>query len=168
MTDRLQQNAPLALVLASALVLGAAYAFQYLGDLPPCDLCWLQRYVYMAAIPLGLVAWALDRPEDGALYSGLGLAALALLFAAGAGIAGYHVGVEQHWWRGPEACTGSALNGDFQDMFNKLVATKVVRCDEVAWSLFGVSMAGYNVLVSLALAGWAGWAGFTRLKKSHS
>lgn len=166
MTETLNRHAPVLLALASAAMLGAAYAFQYWGGLAPCELCWWQRYVYMAAIPLALAAWALDRPGGG-LYAGTGLALLGLLFAGGAGIAAYHVGVEQGWWKGPSACSAFALEGSIEDMFDKIVSAPVVRCDEVAWSLFGVSMAGYNVLVSVGLAGFAGWAASKRLKANH-
>jgi disulfide bond formation protein DsbB len=75
-----------------------------------------------------------------------------LAFLAGAGIAFYHVGVEQTWWAGPDSCSGGiATGGSIEDAVERLMAAPVVRCDAIAWSLFGISMAGYNVLLSLVL-----------------
>ncbi|MEX1147461.1 MAG: disulfide bond formation protein B [Sphingomonadales bacterium] len=162
----LWRHAVLALTLASGFMLAAAFGFEHLGGLPPCKLCWWQRYVFMAAAAVGIVAMALGRGTNGRVAAaGLGL--LALTFTVGAGIAGYHVGVELGWWRGPEGCAAASLSGDFNAMFRDLMNTPVVRCDEVPWSLFGISMAGYNVIVSLALAGFAVWAAHKRMNSNH-
>ncbi|RMF07414.1 MAG: disulfide bond formation protein B [Alphaproteobacteria bacterium] len=166
MSRILNRQAPILLALCAVSMLGAAYVFQYWGGLAPCELCWWQRYVYMAAIPVALAAFALDGPGGG-LHAGLLLGLLALVFAGSAGLAGYHVGVEQGWWEGPAACSAFALEGSLEDMVSKLIAAPVVRCDEVAWSLFGVSMAGYNAIISISLAGVSGWAALNRLKANH-
>lgn len=145
---------PLAVLAASGLILGAAYAFQYLGGLAPCELCLYQRYPYWAAIALMAVALALPR-RTGTLAAREALVYLSgLLFLAGAGIALFHVGVEQHWWTGPAACgaPAGAPAATLEDLEARLRATPVVRCDEVPWSLFGISMAGYNGILSLGLA----------------
>jgi len=127
-----------------ALLLGAL-AFQYLGGLAPCHLCILQRWPHAAAIALGLLLLAWPRRW-------LALAA-ALAVLVGAGIAAYHVGVEQGWWQGPATCTapepGAQSSGDLLD---QILATPVVLCDQVAWSLWGISMAGWNAILSLGLA----------------
>lgn len=140
-----------ALVAAAslALLLGAL-GFQYLGGYPPCVLCYWQRYAHVGAAVLALGAVLLPR----AVGWFLGAAALALLI--GAGIAGFHVGVEQHWWQGTAEC-GSSLTGtsSIEELRARLLAQPVVRCDEVAWSLFGISMAGYNLLISLGLGAFA-------------
>lgn len=131
---------------AGAAVLLAALGFQHLGGLDPCVLCVYQRWPWVAVILLGAAAFALR--GNRAL---LALAVLALLI--GAGIGGFHVGVEQHWWAGTAECggqTGAAQT--VEDLKRQLLATQVARCDEVAWSLFGISMAGYNVLLSAGLA----------------
>jgi len=145
------------LVLATAAVLGGAYAFQYWGGLAPCILCWWQRYAHMGVIAFAVLAL---------LPVGPGLRAALLLGAAttalaGAGIAAFHVGVEQHWWQGTAEC-GSTFGPatSIEEMRQQLLAQPVVRCDEVVWSLFGISMAGYNVLISLALAAFAAVAGW--------
>ena len=132
-----------ALALASAMMLGAAFAFQYIGGLEPCVLCIWQRYPYGAVIVLGLLGAGLARgaaPPPGALTAVMGLAALALF--TDAAIAGFHVGVEQKWWQGTQACVGVTGADSIEALRAQLLAQKVVRCDEVAWSLGGISMAG--------------------------
>ena len=139
------------LLVASAAILGAAFGFQYIGGLAPCVLCWWQRYAHMAAIVLAAVAVvASGRGSSRAGWMLVAATGLALL--AGAGIAAFHVGVEQHWWAGTAEC-GSTLGAasGIDQLRARLLAQPIVRCDEIAWSLFGVSMAGYNFLLSLAL-----------------
>lgn len=127
-----------------ALLLGA-FAFQYLGGLAPCHLCLLQRWPHAAAIVLGLLILAWPRRVLAML------AGLAVL--AGAAIAGYHVGVEQHWWPGPASCTAAVPgSGDAGALLDQILATPTVLCDAIAWSWLGISMAGWNGIASLALA----------------
>lgn len=129
----------------SAALLVGALCFQYLGGLAPCHLCLLQRWPHAIAILIGLLILALPR-------RGLALVA-ALVLVAGAGIAAYHVGVEQHWWAGPTSCTAPEPGSlSAADLLRQIEATPVVACDQIAWSLFGISMAGWNLLASLALA----------------
>lgn len=135
---------PMLVLLVSVAALAVAFASQYLGGLQPCVLCIYQRYPYGVAIGLAILALALpDRP---ALQRGvLTLAGLALLTSAG--IAAFHVGVEQNWWQGTSACGGAIEPGlSLEELRDRLMAAPVVRCDEVPWSLFGLSMAGYNLL----------------------
>jgi len=148
----LDRNIPLVLTAASIAILGAAYAFEYLGGFVPCELCWWQRYVYMAVIPLGLLAIVTDRPSGGGSPKRL-LALIGFLFLIGAGIAGYHFGVEQKWWQGPTTCSSVNLEGSLDDMFRSVMAMPIVRCDSVEWTLFGLSMSGYNFILSMLLAG---------------
>ncbi len=138
--------AALIVVIASLTLLGGALAFQYLGGYAPCVLCHWQRYAHAAAIVLAGTALAVPGARP------LLLVAAALAELAGAGIAFFHIGVEQHWWQGTAEC-GSAVGGagSIEELRARLLAQPVVRCDEVAWSLFGLSMAGYNFLASLAL-----------------
>ena len=144
-----------ALVIAAAgvaTILGA-YFFQYVLKLPPCPLCLEQRIPYYVAIPLALViagaaAWNAPR--------GLVAAALLLLAAilvVGAGLGIYHAGIEWKWWPGPTECSGEfSPPASAGDLLKQMQTASVVRCDEAAWRLFGLSLAGYNVLISLALA----------------
>lgn len=130
----------------SGLVLAGAFAFQYLGGLAPCQLCLWQRWPHAAAVLIGLLALALP----GRVLPLLG----ALAALATAGIGAFHVGVEQKWWDGLPSCTASSLGGvSTADLLNPDVTVgAVVRCDEIAWQMFGISMAGYNVILSVLLA----------------
>ena len=140
------------LVLAVATILGAL-AFEHLGGYAPCPLCLQQRYAYYVAIPaLGLAVWLLAQERKG-LAIGL-LAVVATIFFANAGFAAYHAGAEWKFWPGPDTCAaaGDALGGGGGGLLKELETTHVVRCDEPALRIFGVSLAGWNVLISLALA----------------
>ena len=144
---------PLAAILAvSAAMLSAAYAFQYIGGLAPCTLCLYQRVPY--GLTIGLTVLALPfAPRLGARVVALGVAVCGVTFAAGAAVAGFHVGVEQGWWEGLSSC-GSNIdpNQSFEDFKAQLLAAPVVRCTDISWSMFGISMAGYNFLASIAFA----------------
>ena len=138
-----------ALVLAgSAALLGGALLFQYVGQLAPCEMCLWQRWPHVAALVIGLAAWAVH--NDRRLVA---VAAMCLL--VGAGIGAFHAGVEYHWWPGPAACTAPALGGG--DFITAVLAAPLIRCDAAAWTLFGVSMAGYNALFSSMIGGAALW-----------
>lgn len=165
MIERISPRTAAALVVALGLfALGAAFAFQYIGGLAPCILCIWQRYPYGVAIALGLVAFLLAGKPQAARA----LIALAgLVFLADAAIAAFHVGVEQKWWEGTAECGGSLAAGvSAEELKAQLLAAPVVRCDEVPWSLFGISMAGYNFLLALggglAALLWAARAGARR------
>jgi disulfide bond formation protein DsbB len=138
----------------AATILGA-YFFQYVMGLPPCPLCLEQRIAYYVSIPLAVVvAIAASRGGPHRLVAAaLGIIALAMLFNSG--LALFHAGVEWKWWPGPQECSG-ALNDLTAggDLLSQLQNASVVRCDEAAWrDPFGLlSLAGYNVLISLALA----------------
>ncbi len=138
----------------SAAILAAAFASQYIGGLEPCVLCLYQRVPYGAVIALsglGLGLSGLAPPPKGVIVSLAGLCAVAFLINAG--IATFHVGVEQHWWQGTEACGAAGTTArTIEELRAQILAAPVVRCDVVPWSLFGISMAGYNVLASLGLA----------------
>jgi len=144
-------------LLASLAILGAALGFQYLAGIEPCALCHWQRYPYVATIVLGALALGMStvRPEPTPAIAAL-IALAGAFFLAGMGVSAFHVGVEQGWWQGLAAC--GAPKGparDIEELRRILLGQNVVRCDEIAWSLFGISMAGYNFLLSLALAGFA-------------
>lgn len=137
----------------SAALLAIALAFQALGY-APCELCILQRWPHVAAAVLAGLVWLTGRVRP---LSILGVAAA----ATAAGIAFYHAGVELTWWEGPQHCSGGV--GDLArlstaDLMTRLQAAPVVRCDEIAWSFLGLSMAGWNALLSAGLAGIWAWA----------
>ncbi|MDP6344265.1 MAG: disulfide bond formation protein B [Alphaproteobacteria bacterium] len=154
-------TAAVLVMLASVGALAAAFTAQYGFDLQPCILCIYQRWPYGIAAALCLLALS----PPGRRYPGPLLLLAAAALAVNAGIAGYHVGVEQHWWAGTDGCTGpGGTPASLAELRAQIMASPVVRCDQVAFSLFGISMAGYNVLSSALLsayAGWAGWRGFT-------
>lgn len=143
----LDQRALMLLAAAGslALMLGA-FAFQHLGGLPPCKMCIWQRYPHVVAIGIGLIALRFGN----AALAWLG--ALAALVTAGIG--GYHTGVERGWWEGPTSCSSQSISGlSVDELFDQIMSAPVVRCDEVAWSLMGLSMASWNMVISLVLAG---------------
>ncbi|HKK22348.1 MAG TPA: disulfide bond formation protein B, partial [Pseudohaliea sp.] len=125
-------------------------AWQYLGGVEPCILCIYQRWPYVAVAALAAAGLVLDR-RPAARAAIIALCGVALLI--GAGIAGFHVGVEQHWWAGTADCFADPLaaGSSIDALRAQLLAEPVVPCDEVTWSLFGISMAGYNFLISLGL-----------------
>ena len=133
----------------AATILGA-YFFQYVLKLPPCPLCLEQRIAYYVSIPLAVVlafAAAKGAPRQ-FVAAGFVVIALAMLFNAG--LALFHAGVEWKWWPGPRECSGPindlSVGGD---LLSQLQEISVVRCDEAAWRFLGLSLAGYNVLISL-------------------
>jgi len=143
----------------SLLLLLGALAFQYLGGLAPCHLCILQRWPHGIAVALGVLVLVWPRR---------GLALLAgLVVLVGAGIGLYHVGVENGWWQGPTTCTAPAPgNVAPGELLDQILATPVVLCDQVAWSMLGISMAGWNAILSLGLA-WLWWRAYASSSASQ-
>lgn len=154
------------LAAAAVAILGTAFAFQYIGGLAPCVLCLWQRYPYAIVIGLAGVGFGLARvPGQPRAVLGSLMIAIALAMLTDAGIAAFHVGVEQHWWQGTAGCTGTTGTATTTtDLARLLKATPVVRCDEVAWSLAGISMAGYNFVAALGMAAFAACNGRSLLR----
>jgi disulfide bond formation protein DsbB len=152
-----QAGRALIIAAASIAILAAVWIFQGLG-FEPCELCLTQRYAFYAAAPLAaLIAFVASREAHGLARAGFAL--LTALFAASAALAAYHVGVEYHWWAGPTACTGGLTGSvDVNDLMKALDSVKVVRCDEVQLRIAGLSLAGWNVVASAALAVYAALA----------
>lgn len=126
-------------------LLGGAYGFQYIGGLVPCEMCWWQRYAHFAALGLAVAALVLPVKRLFVALSGLAL-------AAAAGIGGYHAGVEYGWWKGLTECTTTVSFSNGGDPLAAIMAAPVIRCDVVQWKLMGISMAGYDFLISGAAA----------------
>lgn len=142
-----------AVLFGAAVVILTALGFQYFGGYNPCPLCLEQRYAYYAAIPLLFIALVLiSAQRKGAATAVFTLVALA--FVANAVLAGYHAGVEWKLWLGPETCSGTAapLGKGGGGILKDLQGTRVLRCDEAPWTLFGLSLAGWNVLACIVLA----------------
>lgn len=144
---------PLAAACAAAAMLAVAHAFEHFGGLSPCTLCYYQRDVYWAALGAGLIGFALMYLRQPWL-SRTADAILALVFLVGAGVAAYHAGAEWKWWPGPTTCSGGGTV-DAAGLRAFLDGAKFAppRCDEAAWRMLGLSMAGWNVLISLGLVG---------------
>ncbi|WP_051677639.1 disulfide bond formation protein B [Bradyrhizobium sp. URHD0069] len=151
-------TAALAITIIAAATLAGAWFFQLVLDIRPCPLCLEQRYAYYLAIPLGALmalAAAKDAPRA-LLYAGLAILAAAAL--GNAGIGAYHAGVEWGLWQGPTDCTGPIGNlGSAANLLERLDTVRVIRCDKVQWRFLGLSLAGYNVLISLLMAAVAVW-----------
>jgi disulfide bond formation protein DsbB len=148
-----------AIFVVSAATLLGAWFFEYGLQLQPCPLCLEQRLPYHMVIPLsGLMAIAaVVRAPPKLLATGFFVIFVAML--GGAVLATYHAGIEWHWWPGPADCSGPLTDLQAKGpLLGQLQSINVVRCDEAAWRLFGISLAGYNVLVSLVVAAIA-WCG---------
>ena len=140
-------------ILVPAGLLGGALAFQYLGGLAPCELCIWQRWPHGVALTVALLALL---PVLGqARRAMIALAALGITVSGAIGI--YHAGIEQHWWQGVTACTAAPVAGTTEEILAQIMATPLVRCDAIPWSLMGISMAGWNAILSLTFAGVILW-----------
>jgi len=151
-------TASLAIMAIAATTLAGAWFFQLVLEILPCPLCLEQRYAYYFAVPFAaLVAIAAVKGAPRPLLLA-GLAILALAVLANAWLGSYHAGVEWGLWKGPTDCTGQIGNfGSAGNLLERLDSVKVVRCDEVQWRFLGLSLAGYNVLISLLMAAIAAW-----------
>lgn len=134
----------LATAMSISLIVGAL-AFQHIGGMPPCKLCYWQRYGHWGAIAFGALALVIPNRVL------LGLAAVSA--AASSAIGAYHTGVERKWWEGPTSCTGADVGSlSTDELFDKIMSAPVIRCDEIPWDMFGLSMANLNVLASAVIA----------------
>jgi disulfide bond formation protein DsbB len=150
-------TAALVVALAGAATIAGAWFFELVLRLKPCPLCLEQRVPYYIGVPLALIvalgAWR-GAPR---MIVAVGLAALTLLMLWGAYLGVYHAGIEWGWWTGPQECSGPATLGPATDFMKRLQDLNITRCDEAAWRFLGLSLAGYNALISAALAAIALW-----------
>ena len=159
--------AAIAVFVLSLATLGGAWFFEYVLELAPCPLCLMQRIPYHVIIPLSLLLAiaALVRAPRNLLL--VGFAAIAIAAACNIVLGIYHAGVEWHWWAGPADCSGPLTDlRTGGSLLDQLHAVHVVRCDEAAWRFLGLSLAGYNVLISLALTLIAGF-GLAAARLAH-
>jgi disulfide bond formation protein DsbB len=147
--------------VGAAAILGAFF-FQYQLGLRPCPLCLEQRIAYYVSIPLAIMVLLGVSVGSSRKVLMAALIAIAAAMIWNAGLGAYHSGVEWKWWEGPKDCTGEITSlGSAGGLLKQMQATSLVRCDEAAWRFLGLSLAGYNVLISLGLAAVALW-GFWR------
>lgn len=131
--------------LGSLAMLVGAFGFQYFADLAPCKMCLWQRWPHAIAAALGILVFLV--PNRFLAFLGM------LVVAIGAGIAIYHSGVELKWWLGPQSCTSGPISGlTTAELLDKIMKAPIVRCDEIPWQMFGLSMAAWNAVISLLLS----------------
>ena len=149
------QRVAIIAVIASLLLLAGAHFFESVIGLEPCPLCLRQREAHWTAAAIAaLTLFSVSRPQWHGVVVWL-FGALTVAYLVGAGIAAYHAGIEWHWWAGPASCsaTGDSNIGSADELLQSLQQeTAAPACDKAPWSLFGISMAGYNFLASIALA----------------
>lgn len=153
--------------LLSAALLAGAYAFQHIGGLAPCQMCYWQRHAHKAVLGAALLAMVVNLITASPALKRLSLLLIAIAFVISAYIAAWHMGVEYKWWAGPQTCLASGDNGlDILNSKSLLDALdepiKAVPCDEAAWRMFGLSMAGYNAIISALAALLSLRVAFTR------
>ncbi len=150
--------AAIAIAVAGAAAILGAWVFQYGLGLKPCPLCLEQRYAYYFAIPLAVMVALGDQVGASRKVLLVALVAIALGMLWNAGLGVYHSGVEWKWWPGPQECSGALDDlGSAGSLVDRLRSISVVRCDEAAWRFLGLSLAGYNALISVLLAAIAAW-----------
>src|SRR5581483_6575170 len=161
-----QVSAAAFVTILGAATMAGAYFIQYVLEYPPCPLCYEQRNAYYVGVPLAALLWLGIKYGASRKVLMLGFAVIALAFLWNTGLAAYHAGVEWKFWPGPNDCSGNAISiNSAANMLNRLQHINIVRCDEAALRIFGLSLAGWNVPISfaLALAGiWGAKASYER------
>jgi disulfide bond formation protein DsbB len=147
------RSASLLLALAGVLILAAVFAFQYLGGAAPCPLCIWQRYPYGVLIALGVIGY-FWQPR-----AMLALSALVLLI--GAGLGGYHYGIEEGWFELPAGCAAGGAATSVEEL-RQMLREAPPPCDQVRFTVFGLSLAAWNLLASFGLAAFAAYAASRR------
>lgn len=155
LVDIVLKNWPLAALLISAVMLAIAHAFQTFGGLSPCTLCFKQREVYWTAGFLAAALFVVSRIPAGQRLVWIGNLLLAAVFLYGAYLAVYHAGAEWKFWPGPSACASGGGHVSIDDLKEILGKNNIKppACDQAAWVFAGLSMAGWNALISLGLVG---------------
>jgi disulfide bond formation protein DsbB len=154
--------------VAGALTIGGFYFFQYVLHLPPCPLCLEQRQPYYVCVPLAALLFLGARHGASSKVLILGFAVITAFMLWDSGLAVYHSGVEWKWWPGPNDCSGPINKfGAATDVLKHLNNIVLVRCDEVSWRFLGLSLAGWNALVSAGLAVVAAWGALASLAQQR-
>ena len=171
----LRRDPPLAaaaiISIVGLLTICGFFFFEYVLGYPPCPLCLEQRDAFYVGVPLAALLWlgVNHGASSKVLVAGFVVITLAMLWNTG--LSAYHAGVEWKLWPGPTDCSGPINDfGSASNMLNRLQDIRIVRCDEAAWRFLGISLAGYDVLISLFLATVAAWgakASLARKNKSY-
>jgi disulfide bond formation protein DsbB len=153
-----ERTAAALVVVIGLLTIGGFFYFQYVLGYPPCPLCLDQRNAYYISVPLAALLCLGSRYGASRKVMIAGFAVIAAVMLWNTCLSAYHAGVEWKFWPGPTDCSGPINNfGSASDLLKRLQNIRVVRCDEAAWRFLGISLAGYDVLVSMVLATIAGW-----------
>jgi disulfide bond formation protein DsbB len=156
------------IAIAGALTILGAWFFQYGLGLKPCPLCLEQRYPYYFAIPLAVLVLMGESVGSSRKVLIAALIAITAGMLWNAGLGAYHAGIEWKLWAGPRDCSGTLDSlGSAGSLLDELKTMSPVRCDEAAWRFLGISLAGYNMLISLALAAIAGWGAIAALRQKR-
>jgi disulfide bond formation protein DsbB len=166
-----RREPPLAAAAIVALVglatIGGFFFFQYGMGLAPCHLCLQQRMSYYVAVPLAGLLWLGAGHGASRKVLLLGFVVIALVMLWNSGLAAYHAGIEWKLWAGPQDCTGPIDKfGTVNDLMKQLQSISLVRCDVAQWRFLGLSLAGWDVPLSLGLAGVAGWGAKATLARA--
>lgn len=142
--------------LAALAMLSAAWTFEHGFGYAPCDLCYLQRDPYKMVIAVAVIGFgwrhfARESFTPMTVRTLLGLCMVGFMLTSGIGF--FHAGVEQGWWEGPTTCSAAPMGGSAEELLADIMNAPLIRCDEIAWSLFGLSMAAWNGFIALGLAG---------------
>ena len=158
--------AAIIVVILGGLTIGGFFFFEYVLGYPPCPLCLDQRMAFYVGVPLAALLWLGAGHGAARKVLFLGFLAITAVMLWNTGLSAYHAGVEWKFWPGPTDCSGPINGlGSVGNMLKQLQNIKIVRCDEAAWRLLGLSLAGYDVLVSLFLACIAAWGAKTSLAR---
>jgi disulfide bond formation protein DsbB len=160
-------TAAIAVAIGGAATILGAWFFQYVLGYMPCPLCLEQRYAYYFGIPLAVLVVLGDSVGASRKVLLLALFAIAAGMVWNTGLSAYHAGVEWKWWPGPRDCSGPLDSlGSSGGLLRDLQSIHVARCDDAAWRFLGISLAGYDALISLSLAAVAGWGVLAGLKRT--
>ena len=144
--------------IVGALTICGFFFFEYVLGYPPCPLCLDQRNAFYVGVPLAALLWLGANYGASSKVMIAGFAVIAAIMVWNAGLSAYHAGVEWKFWPGPQDCSGSLSDlGTAGGLLDKIKSIRVVRCDEIPWSFLGISLAGYNAIISLVLSLIAAW-----------
>jgi disulfide bond formation protein DsbB len=135
------------LIAISALSLAAAYIAEYGFGISPCDFCLYERGVYVGVILVGILGL-----KTHTFSNHRGVFIQLIVLSIGIALTFYHVGMEQHWWAGPASCTGVGTAATLEEFRAQLMKVTRPRCDQVSWSLLGISAALWNLMLQAGLA----------------
>ncbi len=171
--DLMRRDPPFAaaaiITIVGALTICGFFFFQYVLGYPPCPLCLDQRNAYYVSVSLAALLWLGTNHGASSKVMIAGFAVIAAVMLWNTGLSIYHAGVEWKFWPGPIDCSGPINSlGSAGNMLKQLQDIKIVRCDEAAWRFLGISLAGYDVLVSLFLAAVAAWGAKASLARRDS